>query len=147
LLHRPEAEQALSRREELAEARLLRQDRAAGGQVAGAAIAEPAGPEANVLVLGDGELASRAAQVVAIRLEVSGEARGAPDAPPMRTQPRRVVAVQGGRGQLERLGRPEREVEKLQELVVLAPGVELALPADVLARLPPVRDGGEGRRL
>src|SRR5262249_57048219 len=70
-VHRLEREQPLARRQELAEARLLRDHRAPGGQVAGAAVAEPAGTRADVLVAGNGELAARAPDVVTVLVDVA----------------------------------------------------------------------------
>src|SRR5438874_318030 len=49
-----------------------------------------------------------------------------------------------GEGQLQRLPTAAWEIEKLEEFVVFAPGVCLALPLDVFARLTPIRDSGEG---
>src|SRR5207237_5898831 len=49
-----------------------------------------------------------------------------------------------GEGQLQRLPTAAWEIEKLEEFVVFAPGVFLALPLDVFARLTPIRDSGEG---
>src|SRR5438477_11103024 len=51
---------------EFGETRLLRDHRPSGCQIAGAAIAEPSGVQSNVLILGDGELGFRSANVIAV---------------------------------------------------------------------------------
>src|SRR5437762_379768 len=51
---------------DLAETGLLRDYRTSGGKIAGAAIAEPSGVQSNVLILGDGELGFRSANVIAV---------------------------------------------------------------------------------
>src|SRR5438045_5818140 len=51
---------------DLGETGLLRDYRTSGGEIAGAAIAEPSGVQSNVLILGDGELGFGSANVIAI---------------------------------------------------------------------------------
>src|SRR5262245_24261921 len=150
-----EREQALAGGDELAEGGVLRDHRPTGREVARAPIAEPAAPQSHVLVLGHRELAARARDVRAIRLHVVGQ-RHRVDEPPavssqqghrlrvlLVTRDPAALAVAGVapdcQGQLERLRRPTRQVDHLEELVMLAPRVGLALPLHVLARLPPAR--------
>ena len=59
------------------DAGVLHDHRPARGEVAGAAIAEPAGAAGGVAVLDDGELAARAADVVAVRIRRRGSAGAA----------------------------------------------------------------------
>src|SRR5207249_4406414 len=54
-------EESFAGRQGLAEAGLLRDDGASGGEVGGGAVAEPAAAQADVLFLGDGEFAARTA--------------------------------------------------------------------------------------
>ena len=61
-----EAEQALAFRNEFLEAGALRDDRAARGEIAGGAVAEPSGARARVDILGDGEFAARTGNVGAV---------------------------------------------------------------------------------
>ena len=63
-----------------------------GGEVGGAAVAEPAGAQADVLVLGDGELAARRPDVVAVGVEVGREVERGADAPAARLE---QLAVRG----------------------------------------------------
>jgi len=65
-----EREQSAAGRQEFAEAGLLRDDRAPGGEIARAAVAEPAGVRPDVLVARDGELRARAADVIAVLVHV-----------------------------------------------------------------------------
>src|SRR5262245_41114850 len=73
LVGRVEGEQALARGERTAEPRVLGDDGSAGGEVAGAPLAEPAAAEPDVLVLGHGELAPRRPDVVAVAPRVGRE--------------------------------------------------------------------------
>ena len=68
-----EREQALAGGERGAEAGVLGDHRPAGRQVGGAAVAEPARAQAHVLVLGDGELAAGARDVVPVVVQVDRE--------------------------------------------------------------------------
>ena len=54
-----------------------------------------------------------------------------------------VLGLVARQRQLERLRGALREVEELQELVVLAPAVALAVELDLAPRLAPVADRGE----
>src|SRR4051812_34792198 len=54
-----------------------------------------------------------------------------------------VALLVTAQGQLEGLAGPPRQVEELQELVVLAPVVDLAVEDHLPPRLLPVADGGE----
>src|SRR4029453_10058060 len=132
-----EREQALAGGDELAESGVLRDHRPAGREVARAPVAEPAASQPHVLVLGHRELAARAGDVRAIRLKVVGQ-RHRVDEPPavscqqghrlrvlLVTRDPAALAVAGvtpdRQGQLERLRRPTRQVDHLEELVMLAP--------------------------
>ena len=117
-----EREQPLARRERRAEAGVLRDHRAPGGEVGRAAVAEPARAQADVLVLGDGELAAR----VARRSRGSGRAR--PRSRGRRRRPSRARPAARGRRPRSRSARartraPVRggQVEDLRPLEVLAP--------------------------
>src|ERR1051326_7357365 len=70
IVHRGETKQAVPRGNELAEARLLGDHRLRPRQIADAAVAAPAAVEARVLILGNGELAPRAADVVSVGKDV-----------------------------------------------------------------------------
>src|ERR1035437_5427202 len=61
-----EREQAFSRRQKLAEPRLLRDHRASGGEITSAAVAKPTGVRSSVLVSGDRELSARVLYVLPI---------------------------------------------------------------------------------
>ncbi len=95
VLQAAEREQALAGREELPERGVLRDDRAARGQVAGAPIAEPAASQADVLVLGHGELATGAQDVVAVGLDLARERHRVDDAPAVLPQQPDRVGVLG----------------------------------------------------
>ena len=127
LVHRREREQALAGREHVAEAGVLADHRPAGGQVGGAAVAEPAGAQAHVLVLGDGELAARVRDVVAVGVGVGGEVERVPHLPALSLEHLLVLGLVARERQLERLGGALRQVDELHELVVLAPAVALAV--------------------
>src|SRR5206468_6286645 len=128
LVQGSEAEESAAGGHELAEARLLGDDRTPRGQIADAAVAEPARAHPHVLVLGHGELPARGAHVVPIRLDVSGDAQGIRGPPPEGLELVPPLPVDPREGQLERLRAAAGEVEELAELDVLAPFVELAVP-------------------
>ena len=114
-----------------------------GGQVGGAAVAEPAGAQAHVLVLRDRELAARAGDVVAVGVGVGREVERVPHLPAVALEHLLVLRLVARQRQLERLGRALRQVDELQELVVLAPAVALAVEDHVAPRLAPVADRRE----
>src|SRR5215218_49275 len=72
-VHRSKREETFSGRESPTESGLLGDDWPPGRQIAGAAVAEPAGIGPHVLIAGDGELATRTLDVGAIPLGVSGD--------------------------------------------------------------------------
>src|SRR5262249_41753680 len=65
-----EAIKALTRRQHVAEAGFLRDDWTSRRQVLGAPLAEPAAPQADVLVLGDGELAAGTSNILPVGVQV-----------------------------------------------------------------------------
>ena len=81
LVDRREREEGLARRKDSAEAGVLGHHRTAGGEVRGAAVAEPARPQPHVLILRDRELAARAADVLAVGVEVGREIERGSHAP------------------------------------------------------------------
>src|SRR5687768_4510539 len=99
LVQRREAEQALSRRQHVAEARVLRDDGPPRGEIRGAAIAEPAAAQPDVLVLGDREFGARAADVLAIDIEVAGDFRGVTNLPSVLLEHATVLVVATGQGE------------------------------------------------
>ena len=85
-----------SRREDAAKPRVLRDHRAARGEIGGAAVAEPAGTQPDVLILGDCELGSRVANVIAVPVEVRREVKRVPN-PPAATLEQFAVLVRVAR--------------------------------------------------
>src|SRR6266404_8320451 len=73
LLDGREREQTASRRHALAEAGLLRDDGSPGGEKADTAIAEPAAARPHVDVLRDRQLAARALDEAAVRIDIGGD--------------------------------------------------------------------------
>ena len=143
LLHGGEREQSLAGREHVAEAGVLVDHRAPGGQVGGAAVAEPAGAQAHVLVLRHRVLAARARDVVTVVIRVDREVERMTDLPSVALEQLLVSRFIARQRQLERLGRSLRQVDELHELVVLAPAVALAVEDHVAPRLAPVADRGQ----
>ena len=78
-------------------------DRPPGREVGGAAIAEPAGAQPDVLVLGDRELAARAADVGAVGVQVDGEVEGVGRSASRGLQQRSVLVAVAAQRQLEAL--------------------------------------------
>src|SRR5690606_2664548 len=99
----------------------------ARGEVAGGALAEPAGAAGHVPVLRHAPLALRALDVALVALRVRAQPRGVPPAPAVGAQPRdrRALTVPGpGRDlQPHRRGPPGQvdEPEKLDRLLAVAP--------------------------
>src|SRR6185436_12074778 len=141
VVHGLPREQAAAGGQHLAEPRLLGDDRAARGQVAGGAIAEPAGARAAVLVPGHGELAARLMDVVPVAADVARDLPRLPLAPAVSDQALAHPAAAVDR-QLERGPRSAGQVEDLLELAVLGPVVGVAAVDDVLALVVPGGDGG-----
>src|ERR1700720_737097 len=63
------------------EAGFLNDDRATGGEVATAPVAEPPGIESDVLILRNGKLAFRAPDVIAVKLVIGAEIVGSAETP------------------------------------------------------------------
>src|SRR3712207_2733842 len=92
VLHRLKGEEALPGWQDIAKSCVLGYHRSACSQVAGAAVAEPATTWAKILGLGDGELPTRPADVIAVGQNVLRESERI-DGPPAvrRQQPNRLV--------------------------------------------------------
>ena len=86
-----EGEQPCAGRQDVAEPGVLGDDRPAGGQVGGAAVAEPAAAQPDVLVLGHGELAAGPGDVVAVGVEVARDLEPVADLPAVLRQQVAVV--------------------------------------------------------
>jgi len=126
---------------------LLGDDGAAGGEVATAPVAEPAGVKTDVLVFRDSEFAFGAADVIAIAAVVGAEVvRGAETpAVPEKFFARLVVLDVGG--QLEGFTGAFRSGNEPDELTRFAPEILFAAPLDVFqSARGPVRDRSENRR-
>src|SRR5581483_3863021 len=130
-------------RQDVAEACLLRDHGTSARQVARAAIAEPAAAQADVLVLGHGDLAERTADVAAVRVQGSREVQCVDDLPSVALEQGAVVGGEAAEAQLEGLAGDRWQVEELRELDVLAPGVDLPFVLDVAVTLAPVADRRE----
>src|SRR5581483_9335750 len=145
LRERVEGEQPLAGRQHVAEAGVLRDHGTPGGEVARAALAEPAALQAHVLVLGDGELGARGAYVVAVLPGILREAVGVGEAPAVLVEEGAALGVEVVHAERE-LDRPRdaaRQPDEFAELAVLAPEVGVAAKLD-RAVLAPVADGRVG---
>src|SRR5262249_23168148 len=105
---------------------------------------------ADVLVLGDREFAPGSEDVIPVREDVAGQGQRIADTPAVPGQQLdrlgkggRCFRASGGQGQLEWLTVPPGQIQELEELDVLAPGIRLPFPAEVLAGLLPAGDRGE----
>src|SRR5262249_7623833 len=107
LVHAPEGEQPAAGRQYLAEARVLGDYRTARGQVARAAVAEPAAARTNVLVLGHRELAGRSNDVLAVRFHPPREGGTVHHAPAVAAEAPDRAGV----------GAAERELERMRSAV------------------------------
>src|SRR5206468_1192826 len=107
------------------------------------AIAEPAAAQPDVLVLRDSELAARLADVISIRLFVGRDIQRVPNAPAFLLQHPLVIFGITAQRQLERLLRPPREIDELEELVMFAPVIRLPAEMHLPERLRPIADGRE----
>src|SRR6266540_5753290 len=143
-LHRGKTEQPLAGRQHIAEASLLCDHRPAAGQIRGAAIAEPAAAQADVLVLRHGELAPRLADIGTIGVDVRREAQGIPHQPSVVLEQPAVLVFIAAQRQLEALAGSDRQIDELHELVVLAPVIDLSAIHDLAPWLPPVADRRKG---
>ena len=141
---RLEGEEAGVLSKDFREAGFLSDDGPAGGEVATAAIAEPAGIEADVLILGHREFAFRAPDVIPVEPIVRAQVRRRTEAPAVAFEffaRSRVLDV--GR-ELERLPGSLRRGDKADELTRFAPKIFFAPPLDIFqAARGPVRNGGE----
>src|SRR5262249_33427594 len=134
--------QARTRRDDVAEAGVLLDDRAARGQVAGGAIAEPPAPQPDVQLLRDRELAARGPDVVAIPPRIAGDGARIRDAPAVRAEERRIAGnVLDVHRHLELGARAGRQVEAAEPLGALAPLERLAGEREVALRFVPAPDG------
>src|SRR5258708_3038418 len=117
LFHRVKGKQPFAGRQDVAEAGVLRYDRTSGGKIAGAALAEPAAAEADILVLGHGKLAARGAYVIAIGPGIGAELVRVGDAPAMALQHPFHVFIRSHR-QLDRLRDTPRQIDEFEKLVM-----------------------------
>src|SRR5207248_3111884 len=119
------------------------------GEVAAAAVAEPAGVQSDVLVLGDGEFAFRAADVVAVKTIVGTQIVRRAETPTVSQEfVADFIVLDIGR-ELEGFAGTFRRGDKAEEFARFAPEIFGAAPLDVFqSTRGPVRDRGEngGRR-
>src|SRR5262249_15409178 len=118
----------------------LRDHRPTGGEIRRAPVAEPARAQPDVLILGDGELAARAGDVVAIGVDVLGDRRDVAEEPAVPVEERPVRVVEAAESELEAVAGVARQLEQLEDLRVLAPRVRLVSDLQVPPELPPVAD-------
>src|SRR5205085_7596431 len=117
LVDRLEYEQGFAGRQNPLETRVLCDDGSARREVGGRPVAEPAASKAHVLVLRDGELAPRAADVVAIRIGVGREVEGVPDPPAAALEQLLVLQGVAGERELEPATGAPRKGQELPELL------------------------------
>src|SRR5437870_3822499 len=142
---RPESEETRTRGNDTAESCILRDHRTASGEITGAAIAEPATAQPDVLILGNGELAAGGTDVRTVSAGVRQAHRGH-NAPTMAAHGGLLIVTHTANGQLKRQGRTRRQVDEMLKFEMLTPIVGFALPDNILASMLPVRDRGERRR-
>src|SRR5262249_13681076 len=136
LLHGVEREQTLARRNEPAEARILSNDRLAGCQITGAALAEPAASQAYVLILSHCELAIRGENVIAVGQYIRGQGKRVDDPPAVRGEQPLGLLILQRESQLHSLPDPAGQINEFQEFVVFAPSVNFAIPLHIFILLP-----------
>src|SRR5207248_11785814 len=98
-------------REVAPEAGVLDDHRAAGGEVGRAALAEPAAPQPDVLVLCDAELAARELDERAVGVEVGAEAETRPNPPAVVFEHAAIRIAEARERKLERHVRARGQVE------------------------------------
>src|SRR5207245_11143156 len=128
----------------IAESCILRDHRTASGEITGAAIAEPATAQPDVLILGNGELASGGTDVRTVSAGVR-QAHRRHNAPTMAAHGGLLIVTHTANGQLKRQGRTRRQVDEMLKFEMLTPIVGFALPDNVFARMLQVCDRGERR--
>src|SRR5216683_1665002 len=127
LINSRKGEQAGTGWQNRAEASVLSDHWASTGKVGGAAIAEPAAPQADVLVLGHCELSTRIRDETLIRVEVHRKIQRVTHVPAAALQQLPVVAVEAAQRKHELRTGTRRQFQKLLELQVLAPVVDLTV--------------------
>ena len=130
--------------EDFREAGFLNDHGTAGGEIATAPVAEPAGIEADVLVLGHGEFAFRAPDVIPVEPIVRAQILRGAEAPAVALELRaRAFVLDVGR-ELERFSGFLRRGDEPDELARFAPEIFFAAPLDILQPARgPVGDGCE----
>src|SRR5207245_8888847 len=121
----------------MAETGVSRNDRSARGQIAGAAVTEPAAAKADILVLGHRELASGLLNVAAILVERSTDGPGVHDTPAVFLQHPLVVMPNPRKRQFDRLFAARGQVQDFSKLQILSPRIKIAVELDFL--FPPSR--------
>src|SRR5438045_3936675 len=132
-----------------------RHDRPAGGEIADGPVAEPAAVRPDIDVLGDGELAARARDEIAVGVHPSRHRAWISEAPATRLDGLADDLVRREHRHAETGLRPmPRQVEIFEKVGVLRPEIAVALEIDVLALVFPGSDrrsarwrGGGPRRL
>ena len=114
-----ERQKPLSRRIERVQARVLRYDRLAAGQIADAAIAEPPALRVDIHALGDGELRQRSFDVAAVAPRIPRDGRWIGEPPAVGVEEAKVVALlrPDRKRKLELLPARSGELNKTAELV------------------------------
>src|SRR6185437_6237804 len=111
---------------EAAEPGLHGDHRPAAGEVADAAVAEPAAIGADIDVLGDGELATRSRDELGIALHASRNGPGIGEAPAMGDDFGRDLRRRRRHRHGEALRHASRQIEETQEIDMLRPDIGLA---------------------
>ena len=142
-VHRQKPEEPVTRREGVAEARLLCDDRPPRCQVRGTSIAEPTGTQPDVLVLGYREFAPGIGNIRSVGVEIVREAgESVENLPAIPREKRGGILITTAQCEFEWLSSPSGKVEKFQEFKMLAPEIFLAVKFHHPPKLLPVPNGG-----
>src|ERR1700730_12769763 len=124
----------------------LNHNRPAGGEVTNAAVAEPAGVQAHVLILGDRELGFRAADVITVKPVIDTQLKRRLKTPTVTLKFCAGLLIFDIGGELKLFSRFFWGRNKANEFTRFAPKIFLTAPGDVFKPAGgPVRDRGEDR--
>src|SRR6266576_3957105 len=141
--HGRKPKQASPGRQDIAKPSLLGNHRPSRGQIRNRAITEPAAAQPHILPFGNRKLSARVADVLSVRIEITGKIQSVTHSPAFAFQPTLIGFIVTAQRQLKGLARTTRQIDELLKFQMFAPMIDLAFKREFTPGLPPIPNRGK----